>query len=117
MSKIIEEVRKEDFIRDSMIKIIKGSEAVAVQAVDSTRAILKTGLASAEELSAMAGDLLLNTTRRAINAGSIIGGDLRDVTESVVKGTVRSASEIGGEVKHSVSKAKAGKSGEEAKEE
>ena len=117
MSKIIEEVRKEDFIRDSIIKIIKGSEAVAVQAVDSTRAILKTGLAGAEELSVMAGDLLLNATRRAINAGSVIGNDLRNVTGSMVKGTVRAASEIGSEMKHSVGKTAAGKPGEKAKQE
>ena len=116
MSKIIEDVRKEDFIKDTVTKVIKGSEAVAVQAVDSTRVVLKAGLTSAEELSAMAGDLLLNTTRRAISAGNIIGGDLREVTENMVKSTVRIASEIGGEIKESAGKAATRKPDVEAKE-
>ena len=116
MSKIIEDVKKEDFVKDTVTKMIKGSEAVAVQALDSTKVILKVGLTGAEELSAMAGDILLNTTRRAINAGNIIGDDLRDVTKKMVKDTVHVASDISGEVKESVSKAAARKPDVEVKE-
>ena len=115
MSKIIEDARKGDFIKDSMIKVIKGSEAIAVQAVDSTKTVLKAGLTGAEELSAQAGDLMLNAARRAINAGNIIGGDLFEATRNMVEGTVKAASEIGSEIKGP--KTSSGKSGEKAKQE
>ena len=114
MSKIIEDARKGDFIKDSMVKVIKGSEAVAVQAVASTKAVLKVGLTGAEELGAQAGDLMLNTARRAINAGNIIGGDLFEATKTMVKGTVKAASEIGSEIK--VPKTSSEKSEEKAKQ-
>ena len=115
MSKIIEDARKGDFIKDNMIKVIKGSEAVAVQAMDSTKTILKAGLSGAEELGAQAGDLMLNAARRAINAGNIIGGDLFEATRNMVKGTVQAASEIGSEIKGP--KTSSGKSEEKAKQE
>ncbi len=114
MSKIIEDARKGDFIRDSVIKVIKGSEAVAVQAVDSTKTVLKAGLTGVEELGAQAGDLMLNAARRAINAGNIIGGDLFEATKTMVKGTVQAASEIRSETTEA--KTSSRKSEEKAKQ-
>ena len=118
----IEEGRKEGIIKNSMLKIIKGSEAIVLQAVDSAATVLGTGLASAEGLSAKASDILLNTTRRAISAGSTVGDDVREATKDMVRGTIRVASEIGSELKGAVGttvewKAPARKSKEEAKSE
>jgi hypothetical protein len=113
---------REEIIKDSMLKIIKGSEAIALQAVDSAAAVLKAGLTSAEDLGAKASDILLNATRRVINAGNVVGGDVCEATKSMVKGTMRAASEIGSELKETVStaierKASAGKSEEKAESE
>jgi hypothetical protein len=99
------EVSKKEIIRDGMIKMIKGSEAVATQAVDSTASVLRVGLANAEDLSAKASDILLNTARRAISAGTIVGNDVRDATKDMVKGAIHAASEIGSELKESASTA------------
>ena len=98
MSKI-EEGKREDIIKDSMLKIIKGSEAIAMQAVDSASAVLKTGLDNAENLTVKASDILLNTARRAVSAGSTVGNDVREATTKMVKGAIRAASEVGGELK------------------
>lgn len=87
----IGEVMKEDVIKDSVVKLIKGSEAVALQAVDSTASVLKAGLTSAEDLTVKAGDMLLNTARRTINAGAIVGKDVREATKSVLKETTSKA--------------------------
>jgi|GEM_PF-3570970 len=118
----IEEGSKEEIIKDSMLKIIKGSEAIALQAVNSTAEVLKEGLASAEDLSAKASDILLNMARRAISAGSAVGDDVREATKNMVSGTIRVASEIGSELKGAVStaveiKAPGRKSKEEARSE
>lgn len=118
----IEEGRKEEIIKDSMLKIIKGSEAIALQAVDSAAAVLKAGLANVEDLGVKTSDILLNTTRRAISAGNIVGSDVCEATKNMVKGTMRAASEIGSELKGSASavvqsKAPAEKSKEEAESE
>jgi hypothetical protein len=118
----IEEGGKEEIIKDSMLKIIKGSEAIALQAVDSTAEVLKEGLANAEDLSAKASDILLNVARRAISAGSTVGDDVRAATKNMVSETIRVASEIGDELKGAVGttvqgKAPARKSKEEAKSE
>ncbi len=98
-----EKGRKEDTIRDGVSRLIKDSEAAAIQVVDSAATVLKAGLDNAEELSTRAGDLLLNTARRAINAGNIVASDAREVTKSMVKGTIQAASEIGEEVKEMAS--------------
>jgi hypothetical protein len=90
---------KEDVIKDSMLKIVRGSEAVAAQAVDSAASVLKLGLEKADDLSAKAGDILLNTARRTINAGVIVGNDVREATEKMVKETIKTASEIGDDLK------------------
>ena len=99
----IEEGTKEDIIKDSMVKIIKGSESVATQAVNSAAAVLKASLDNAEALSVRASDILLNTARRAVNAGNIVGNDICEATKNMVKGTARTASEIGSEIKGTVS--------------
>lgn len=117
-----EEGKKEEIIKDSMTRIIKGSEAVAIQAVDSAAEILKAGLDKAETLSMRASDILLSTARRTISAGSILGNDARAAAKNMVKGTIQAASEIGGELKGIVSGAvksskSAGKSEEGTKSE
>lgn len=111
----IEEGKKEEIIKDSILKIIKGSEVVAIQAVDSAAVVLKAGLTSAEDLSVKASDILLNTARRTINAGSIVGSDARATAKNMLKGAIYAASEVGGELKGIIRAA--GKSKEEAKSE
>lgn len=98
-----EKRRKEDTIKDGVSRLIKDSEAAAVQAVDSAATVLRAGLDNAEELSTRASDLLLNTARKAISAGNIVAGDVREVTKNMVKGTIQAASEIGEEVKEMAS--------------
>ena len=90
---------KEEIIKDSMLKVVKGSEAIALQAVDSAASVLRVGLEKTEDLSAKAGDILLNTARRTINAGVIVGNDVREATEKMVKETIKTASEIGDDLK------------------
>jgi hypothetical protein len=115
MSKI-GEGKTEDIIKDNMLKIIKGSEAIALQAVDSATEVLKEGLTNAEVLGTKASDIMLNTARRTISAGNALGDDVREATKNAIKGTIRAASEIGDEVKGIVSAA-SGKPKEEAKSE
>lgn len=115
MSKI-EEVRKEEIIKEGVLRIIKSSEAVALQAVNSATTVLEAGLANAEDLTVKASDILLNMARRAINAGSIVGGDAREAVKNMTKGTIRTASEISSELKEVISVA-AKKSKEETKSE
>lgn len=90
---------KEEIIKDSMLKVVKGSEAVAAQAVDSAASVLKFGLEKADDLSAKAGDILLNTARRAVNAGVIVGNDVREATEKMVRGSIKAAVAIGDDLK------------------
>ena len=97
--------KKDEIIKDSLSRVIKGSEEIAIQAVDSAANVLKAGLDNAEGLTIKAGDILLNTARRAVNAGSVVASDVREVTREVVKGTIQTASEIGDEVKATASKA------------
>lgn len=99
------EGKREEIIKDSMLKVIKVSEAVALQAVESASAVLKAGLANAEDLTVKASDILLNTARKAVGAGSIVGSDACEATKNMVKGTIRAASEIGGELKEIASAA------------
>ena len=98
-----EKGKKDDIIKDSVSRLMKGSESAAMQAVDSATTVLKAGLNSAEELTTRASDILLNTTRRAVNAGNIVASDVREATKNMVKGTIQAASEIGGEVKEMAS--------------
>ena len=93
------EKKKDEIIKDGVSRAIKNSEIIAVQAVDSAAKVLKVGLDNAEELTAKAGDILLNTARKAINAGNIVAGDVREATRNMAKGSIDAASEIGGEVK------------------
>ena len=90
---------KSGVIKDSVVGIIKFSESVALQAVDSATVVLKAGLDNAEALSARANDLVLNTIRRGIGAGSTIGDDVREIVKSKIKGTIQAASEISGTLK------------------
>ena len=82
------EDEKEDVIRDSVSRVIKGSGDAAIQAVDMATMVMKAGLNSAEELTIKASDILLNTARRAISAGNIVAGDVREVTTKMVKETL-----------------------------
>jgi len=95
----------EEIIKDSVLKVVKGSEAVAAQAVDSAASVLKFGLEKADDLSAKAGDILLNTARRTVNAGVIVGSDVREATEKMVRGTIEVASKIGGDLKEAAGSA------------
>lgn len=99
------EDEKKDVIGDSVSRAIKGSGDAAIQAVDMATMVMKAGLNSAEELTIKASDILLNTARRAIDAGNIVAGDVREVTTKMVKETLQAASEIGGEVKEAASDA------------
>jgi len=101
----VEKGGKEEIIKDGMLKIVAGSESVAVHAVNSAAAVLRVGLNNAEDLSVRAGDILLNTARKAISSGSIIGNDVREATKNIVKESIRATSEIGNEVKNVVSTA------------
>ena len=96
---------KEEVIRDGVSKVIKGSGDAAIQAVDMATMVMKAGLNSAEELTIKASDILLNTARRAVDAGNVIASDVREVTKNMVKETLQAASEIGGEVKEVASDA------------
>ena len=116
MSKI-EEGMKKDIIKDGMLKIIKDSETVALQAVESAATVLKAGLTDAEDLSVKTSGILLNTARRTLNAGSTVGNDFCEATKNMVKGTINVASEIGGELKGVASAAVQGKTPKEKKEE
>lgn len=98
MSEVKEE-KKEEIIKDGMLKLIKDSEAVALQAVDSAALVLKSGLDNAEALSVKVSDLLLDTTRRALSVGSLVGSDVCEVAKGMVKGTIHTASEVGSELK------------------
>ena len=117
-----EEEKKEGIVKDRVIKAVKGSESVTLQAIDSAAAIARAGLDNAEDLSIRAGDVLLNATRRAINAGNNIGSDIRKVTKNMVKETIQATSEIRDELKKGA-KIPAGKdipaeeSGDQAKSE
>ena len=99
------ENEKEDIIRDSVSRVIRDSGDAAIQAVDVATTVMKAGLNSAEELTIKASDILLNTARRAIDAGNIVAGDIREVTTKMVKETLQVASEIGGEVKEAANDA------------
>jgi hypothetical protein len=94
--------QKDDIVKDSVSRLIKGSETAALQAVDSTTAILRAGLDSAEELSEKAGGLLLNNARRVLNVGNILAGEVCAMTKELLKGTAEAASEVGDEVKGAV---------------
>ena len=93
--------KKGEVIKDGVSKVIKGSEEIAIQLVDSAASVLKAGLDNAEGLTIKAGDILLNTARRAINAGSVVAGDVREVTKEVVKGKSQTASDIDDKAKTS----------------
>ncbi len=105
----VERVEKEEIIKDSMLKAIKGSEAVALQAVDSTATVIRAGLTNTANLSMMASDILLNTARKAIEAGSVIGRDICGATMNIAEDTMHAASELSGELKKSVSATVQGK--------
>jgi hypothetical protein len=90
---------KEEAVRDGMIKLVKGSEFVAMQAVDSAASVLKFGLEKMEDLNAKASDVMLNKARRTINAGVIVGSDVCEATEKIAKETIRTASKIGSDLK------------------
>ena len=117
----IEEGMKQDIIKDNMLKIIRGTEAITLQAVDSAASVLKAGLSSAEEVGTRAGGMLLDATRRTINAGSIVGSDICEAAKNIVKRTIKDASEIEREIeselKNSVSSKPAGKPEKQAKSE
>jgi hypothetical protein len=113
----LEEGTKEDVIKDSVLKIIKGSETIATQTVNSTAAVLKASLDNAEALGVRASDILLSTARRAIDAGNVIGSDIREATKSMVKGTIQTASDIGNEIKGSASTSVQGRTPAEEPEE
>lgn len=98
MSKI-EEMKKEGIIKDTVFKIIKDSEDIAVQTVNSTSAVMKAGLASAEDISIRVSDILLNTARRIVSVGTIVGHDVREAAKNMAKGTIHTALEIGSELK------------------
>ena len=90
--------KRNDIVKDGVSRIIKDSEEVAVQAVNSAASVLKVGLDNAEELSIRAGDILLNAARRTIEAGNTLADDVHAATKNVVKNTVQTASEVGSEV-------------------
>jgi len=100
-----EKKKKEDFVKSNMLKMVGLSEAIALQAVNSAAVVIRTGLDNAENLSMRAGDIALNTARRTVNAGSIISEDVRGLTENIVRGSIRAALGIGGEIKGAVSAA------------
>jgi hypothetical protein len=94
MSKI-EESRIEEIITDKASKVIKSTESIALQVVDSAAVVMKAGLANMEDIGIRLNDMFLNTARRAINAGSTIGNDVRDVA----KGAIHIAVDVGSELK------------------
>jgi hypothetical protein len=53
--------------------------------------VLKAGLDNAEDLTAKVGDILMNTARRTIKAGTVVGNDVREATKRILKGATNKA--------------------------
>jgi len=101
MSKI-EDIKAEGIIKDTASKVIKDTELIALQVVDSATTVIKAGIVNAEDISIKINDVLLNTARRAINSSSIIGIDVREATENMTKNVIHSAKEIKQELKNAI---------------
>jgi hypothetical protein len=90
----IEEEMKGDFIRDTMLRIIRGSETVALQAVDSAATVMKAGLDNAEQISIKTNEVALNAARRCVKAGTVVGNDINNAVVDMAKGAIKNAVEM-----------------------
>jgi len=97
---VVEETGKDDRIKDGMIKIVKNSETVALEAVSSAGTVIEAGLSTAERLGGKASNVLLGAARRTIEAGRIVGDDIRESAKHAVRDTIQSVADIGSTVKN-----------------
>ena len=97
---VVEETGKDERIKEGMIKIVKNTETVALQAVDSAGTVIAAGLSTAERLGEKTSDILLVAARRTIEAGKIVGEDMRKSAKYAVKDTIQTVADIGSAVRN-----------------
>ena len=81
---VVEETGKDERIKDGMVKIVRNTETVALQAVSSAGTVIEAGLSTAERLGGKANSILLGAARRTIEAGRIVGDDIRQSAKHAV---------------------------------
>ena len=97
---VVEKTGKNERIKDGMIKIVKNSETVALQAVTSAGTVMEAGLSTAERLGEKTSNILLGAARRTIEAGKIVGDDVRKSAKHAVRDTIQTVADIGSTVKN-----------------
>ncbi len=81
-------------IKDSLIGIVKFSENVAIQAIESTKTVINFGLESADAINDKANTVILNSFRKTLDTGNILGSEARESLKNMVKDTIRNTKEI-----------------------
>lgn len=81
-------------IKDGIIGIVKFSENVAIQAIESAKTVITAGLESANAINDKANAVILNSFRKTLDTGNILGSETRESLKNMVKDTIRNTKEI-----------------------
>lgn len=83
-----------EIIKDRIIGIVKFSENVAIQAIESAKTVINFGLESADAINDKANTVILNSFRKTLGTGNILGNEARESFKNMVKDTIRNTKEI-----------------------
>ncbi len=81
-------------IKDGILGIVKFSESIAIQSIESARTVITAGLESVEAISDKANVVILNSTRKALETRSVICKEAGESVKNIIEDTIKNAKEI-----------------------
>lgn len=81
-------------IKDSILGIVKFSENVAIQSIESAKTVINAGLESAEAINDKANTIILNSFRKTLETRNIICKEAGESLKNIIGDTIKNAKEI-----------------------
>lgn len=81
-------------IKDGILGIVKFSENVAIQSIESAKTVITAGLESVEAINDKANTVILNSFRKALETRSLICKETGESLKNMIEDTIKNTKEI-----------------------
>lgn len=85
---------KANLIKDKIIGLVKFSEDIALQVIDSTATVAKAGFEAIQAVSDKANTVILDIAKKSIGTGITLNEEMREAVKTIIKSRVNEAVQI-----------------------